>query len=76
MYAAITPPAIVAIPPIIIVHNSDFFIRGTYGFTNNADSVCPRKISPAAARLSTPDNRITRFITHAHPNTTYCRIPK
>ena len=42
------------------------YMRGTYGFTRRALSVWPRNTSPAAARLSAPLNRISRFMIHAN----------
>ena len=44
----ITPPAIVAKPPVITAWISDLVILGIYGFISNGASVWPRKIFPAA----------------------------
>ena len=67
IYAAKTPPAIVAIPPLIKHNISDMVILSKYGFTSSGDSVCPKKIFPAAATLSGPDRRIIFFMSQAKP---------
>ena len=64
-YAAKTPPAIVAIPPVIKHINSDFVIFFIYGLTSRGASVWPKKIFPAADKDSAPDNFIVFDMTHA-----------
>jgi hypothetical protein len=66
----------VAMPPVIKHINSDLDIVGINGRTNNGASVCPRKIFPAAERLSAPDNLMVLDITQAIPKTTFCKTPK
>ena len=66
MYAARTPPAIVAIPPVIKHIISLLVILSKYGLIRNGDSVCPRKMLPAAARLSAPESRMVFFMIHAN----------
>ena len=75
MYAANTPPAIVAIPPLIKHKSSDVVIFFMYGLTSNGDSVCPKKIFPTAAKLSEPDKLKNFFIHFAKNNTTFCKTP-
>jgi hypothetical protein len=75
-YAAITPPATVAKPPVITAISSDMVMPAMYGLMSSGASVWPRKMLPAADSVSAPDVRMVRIITHAKPFTTACMTPK
>ena len=55
IYAAKTPPATVAIPPIITRRISDLFIFGRYALIKSGASVCPKNIFPMTDKLSDPE---------------------
>ena len=76
MYTAITPAAIVPMPPTITECSSDPVRRGTYGLMNNGASVWPTKMLAAPHSDSAPEARIDFIITHAIPCTTRCSTPK
>ena len=69
IYAASTPPLIVAIPETIISISSERLILGIYSFTINGASVCPRKILPAHDKDSAPEMLIS-FVKHQPMNHT------
>ena len=71
-----TPPATVAKPPTITVFSSEGVNRATNGLINSGASVCPRKMFPAAERVSAPDVRSVFCITHAMPFTIPCITPR
>ena len=75
-YEAITPPATVAMPPVIIANNSDFVIFSTYGLTTSGASVIPTKIFATDESDSAPDTPMNFIIKTAIPFTIHCMMPK
>jgi hypothetical protein len=73
-YAAITPPAIVAMPAFITQNSSDSVISSTYGRMSSGASVMPMKMFAATASDSAPLTASSR-ITRAIPRTTSCSTP-
>ena len=71
-----TPPEIVAMPPIITASNSDCVIRGTYGMTIMGASVWLMKTFAAADSVSAPLVRMRYIIPRAITRTMNCRTPK
>ena len=53
-YAAMTPPATVANPPVITVLSSDTVMWDTNGLMRRGASVWPTKMLPAAESVSAP----------------------
>ena len=66
----------VAMPPVMSANNSERLSFATYGLIMSGDSVCPRKISAATAKLSAPLSRMNFFVTQAKPYTTFCNTPR
>ena len=75
-YAASTPPATVAKPPVITAISSERVMSSTNGFTTSGASVCPTKMLAAALSVSAPDVRRVRCMTQATPWTTFCIQPR
>ena len=75
-YAAITPPAIVAKPPVITAISSLFVRLSTYGLMSSGASVWPTKMFAEAESDSDPEVPMNRTITRAKSLTTHCRTPR
>lgn len=75
-YAANTPPAMCAMPPIIMVSSSDWVIFGIYGRTVSGASVWPMNTLAHTLVVSAPDTRITLVIAHAIARTITCITPR
>ena len=75
-YAASTPPAMCAMPPIIMVMSSDSVMRGMYGRTVSGASVWPMNTLAHTLVVSAPDTRITLVIAQAMARTTACITPR
>ena len=65
----------VAIPPVMRLMSSERVMVLRKGLTSNGASVCPRKMLPAADKLSAPEMRNRRRITVAKNLTTFCKMP-
>eukprot|EP00959_Pyramimonas_sp_CCMP1952_P256990 5369395-Pyramimonas_sp.AAC.1 len=76
MYAASTPPATVAKPPVMMQCISDGVALGRMFLTSKGASVCPRKILPAAFTDSTVLLPSANLRTAATTRTVACRTPK
>lgn len=76
MYAAKTPPATVAIPPIITKRISDLVILSKYALIINGASVWPRKIFPATLKLSAPEIFKSLLKLNANIFTTFWITPR
>ena len=75
-YAASTPPATVAKPPVMTTISSDIVIFSTNGLIRRGASVWPMKMFPAAHIVSAPEVPIVRCITNAIPLTASCMMPR
>ena len=74
-YIAITPPATVANPPVIIAINSEFVILAINGFITRGASVCPTNILAEILVVSGPLVFIVFCITIATILIIFCIIP-
>ena len=75
-YAAITPPATVAMPPTMTHMSSDSVMSSMYGRTSNGASVWPTKMFAEADSVSAPEVlQVTNMIL-AKNITSFCMTPR
>jgi hypothetical protein len=75
MYAAMTEPAMVAMPPVIAALSSDFVIVGMYFWMTSGASDWPTNTQATADSDSAPEVPIVRTISHATAATMRCITP-